>query len=75
MDVARLASSHYGYGWCMGEVDGHWLRFHDGGNARFSAFMIQVPAVDAVVILLSNEQVPLHDHGLRLVAELVGGAC
>jgi CubicO group peptidase (beta-lactamase class C family) len=72
-----LTSAHYGYGWVIGEVQGHPLHFHPGDNAGFNAVNLHLPDHDASVILLSNdegggdEDRDLWGIGLRLVTALL----
>ncbi len=52
--VDRLAD-HYGYGWQLGTINGHRVRFHQGGNAGFCTFNAWFPDLDACIVVLSND--------------------
>jgi CubicO group peptidase (beta-lactamase class C family) len=71
---ARLADLRYGYGWFLGEAEGHRLRFHDGGNDGFSSFNLQMPDANAIIILLSNQEANLQEISFHLAHELLSGS-
>ena len=54
--VAGMPGIHYGYGWFMGELEGHRVRFHDGANAGFRAIDLHLLDHDAELILLANDE-------------------
>ena len=70
-EASAIAGASYGYGWFVGEVEGHPIRFHDGGNAGFASFNILLPDDDAVIILLSNVEASLYEISLHLVTEVL----
>jgi CubicO group peptidase (beta-lactamase class C family) len=54
--VAGVPGIHYGYGWFMGKLEGHRVRFHDGANAGFRAIHLHLLEHAAEVILLANDE-------------------
>jgi CubicO group peptidase (beta-lactamase class C family) len=52
--VDRLADA-YGYGWQLGTIAGHAVRFHSGGNAGFRTYNAWFPEIDGYVVVLSNQ--------------------
>jgi len=69
----------YGYGWVIGELQGHRLRFHTGDNAGFRSINLQLPDDKAVIIVLSNDEIDDEHSGLfdlsrPLVAAVLGEA-
>ncbi len=54
--VAGMPGIHYGYGWFMGVLEGHRVRFHDGANAGFRAINLHLLDHDAAIILLANDE-------------------
>jgi CubicO group peptidase (beta-lactamase class C family) len=53
---SELPGARYGYGWLIAEVGGRQAYFHPGDNAGFAALNIFLPASDAILILLSNDE-------------------
>jgi CubicO group peptidase (beta-lactamase class C family) len=69
----------YGYGWVIGELHGRRLRFHTGDNAGFRSINLRLPDDEAVIILLSNDEIDDKHSGLfalsrPLVAAVLGDA-
>jgi CubicO group peptidase (beta-lactamase class C family) len=48
--------TEYGYGWSLGELAGHRLTFHTGGNAGFQSVNARLGDGDTILIILSNDQ-------------------
>jgi CubicO group peptidase (beta-lactamase class C family) len=68
----ELSSVQYGYGWFIGEVQGHRLWFHPGENAGFHAIALQAPDDGMIVIVLLNEETNPFEIGLYLVRQVLG---
>ena len=54
---ARLSSgerTHYGFGWRIGELDGHKNVGHGGATSGFSATLQRFPEDDLAIIILTN---------------------
>lgn len=67
------SETQYGYGWSMGELAGHRVLFHTGGNAGFRSINIRFPDDDAIVVLLSNDAtIDLERISMRIAGELLG---
>jgi CubicO group peptidase (beta-lactamase class C family) len=73
-EASGIAGASYGYGWFAGEVEGHSIRFHDGGNAGFASFNILLPDDDAVIVLLSNVEASLREISLHIVSGVLNDA-
>ncbi|MEI6666837.1 MAG: serine hydrolase domain-containing protein [Acidobacteriota bacterium] len=68
-------STGYGYGWDIGEYNGHRVQEHAGGNNGFAAYMVRMPDDHAFVIMLSNRSstaVPIQATAHRLAAIAIG---
>lgn len=69
--------TQYGYGWSLGELAGHRVRFHTGGNSGFQSVNARFGDGDTILIVLSNDQTSdLEGITMHLVGglvELVGG--
>ncbi len=52
---AELAKVSYGYGWFLGETEGHRLRLTPGDNAGFRSSSLQLADRDGLIVLLSND--------------------
>ncbi len=72
--IDGIGNMSYGYGWFIAAMDGHRLRYHDGDNAGFSSVNIQLPDDDALIILLSNEEINPQEISLHLVSELLASS-
>ncbi len=65
----------YGYGWDIGEYEGHRVQEHAGGTTGFQSFMVRLPDDRAFVAILSNVQsadVPLQATAHRVAALALG---
>jgi CubicO group peptidase (beta-lactamase class C family) len=51
----ELTKVCYGYGWFLGEMEGHRLRLTAGNNAGFRSNSLQLPDRDGLIVLLSND--------------------
>jgi CubicO group peptidase (beta-lactamase class C family) len=69
---ADLSGVRYGYGWFIGEVEGHRLWFHPGENAGFHSISMLLRDDEAMVLLLLNEEANPFEISLRLVTEVLG---
>jgi CubicO group peptidase (beta-lactamase class C family) len=68
-------TSGYGYGWLMGEYEGHPIQEHNGGINGFLCHTMRLPADDVFVAVLTNSDQPPADPGyiaLTLAAEAIG---
>jgi CubicO group peptidase (beta-lactamase class C family) len=54
LDVVRIDG--YGHGWYVGEVVGHTMYFHPGGNAGFLSLNAVLPEDDVRAVLLTNDE-------------------
>ncbi|MFE2296965.1 serine hydrolase domain-containing protein [Streptomyces sp. NPDC059445] len=77
-DGPALADS-YGYGYALGTLAGHTMRFHIGDNPGYQSFLGWLPAHDTTVVILSNNEEPGLDDVLRrlepVLLEAVGEPC
>lgn len=65
--------TRYGYGWSLGELAGNRLIFHTGGNSGFQSVNARFADSDAVLIVLSNDQLAdLEGITMQLAAGLLG---
>ena len=70
---SEFPGTAYGYGWLVAEVNGQQVYFHPGDNAGFVALNALLPANDALVILLANdEDVDLEKIGREVLREAFG---
>ena len=49
-----LEDEGYGYGYVIGTLFGHRVRYHTGDNPGFRTFQLRVPDLDVSVVILSN---------------------
>lgn len=69
----ELPGARYGYGWFVAKPGGRTIYAHPGDNAGFHALNIVLPASDALLILLANdEDAALKDIGQLLLREALG---
>ena len=62
----------YGYGYFIGTLLGHRVRFHPGDNPGFHTFQIRLPELDFSIVILSNDgDTDIEDVGLKLLTHLV----
>jgi len=47
-------STGYGYGWDIGEYEGHPVHEHAGGVSGFQSFVVRIPDANLYVAILSN---------------------
>lgn len=52
--LPNRAAEAYGYGWQIGQIAGHPVRCHSGGNAGFTSFNAWFPGHSAYVVVLAN---------------------
>jgi CubicO group peptidase (beta-lactamase class C family) len=65
--------TQYGYGWSLGELGGHRVRFHTGGNAGFQSVNARFDDGDTILIVLTNdERADLEGLTMQLAAGLLG---
>jgi CubicO group peptidase (beta-lactamase class C family) len=65
---------HYGYACFIGDIERHRVRFHTGDNPGFRAINVQLPDLNAIIVLLSNEErIDVNSIGLYLATELARG--
>lgn len=50
-----LLREGYGYGYIVGSLFGHRVRYHSGDNPGFRTFQARVPDLDYSVVVLSNQ--------------------
>jgi len=68
-------STGYGYGWDLGEYDGHHVQEHQGGTTGFLSYIIRMPDDHVFVAILSNRNstaVPLQTTAHKVAAIAVG---
>ena len=68
-------STGYGYGWDIGDDDGHRVQEHAGGTTGFVSYLIRMPDDHVFVAILSNRvsmAVPLQATAHRVAALAVG---
>jgi CubicO group peptidase (beta-lactamase class C family) len=51
----RLVDEGYGYGYVVGTLLGHRLRYHNGDNPGFRSLQVRLPELDVSMIALSNQ--------------------
>lgn len=67
------SQTQYGYGWSLGELAGHRLTFHTGGNLGFRSVNARFDDGDALLIVLSNDnESDLQGLTMQLAAGLLG---
>ena len=69
------ASTGYGYGWDIGDYDGHWVQEHAGGTTGFVSHMVRMPDDHVFVVILSNRAsmaMPLQATAHRVAAIALG---
>jgi CubicO group peptidase (beta-lactamase class C family) len=49
-----LKDEGYGYGYVIGTLLGHRVRYHSGDNPGFRTFQLRVPDLDVSIVILSN---------------------
>ena len=49
-----LVDDGYGYGYVIGTLFGHRVRYHTGDNPGFRSIQVRVPDLDVSVVILSN---------------------
>jgi CubicO group peptidase (beta-lactamase class C family) len=73
--VPGVTIEGYGYGWYLGEVAGHRITFHTGGNAGFQSINAVLPDDEACFVALTNDTATdLLDVSLELLALAIGDA-
>ena len=73
--LADGTSTRYGYGWDLGEYEGHRVQEHAGGTAGFQSFVVRAPDDHVFVAILSNTQsgdAPLQATAHRVAAIAMG---
>ncbi|HEX7880999.1 MAG TPA: serine hydrolase domain-containing protein, partial [Candidatus Eisenbacteria bacterium] len=68
-------TSGYGYGWLMGEYEGHPIQEHNGGINGFTCHAMRLPEDKLYVVVLTNSDQPPADPGyiaLTLASEALG---
>jgi CubicO group peptidase (beta-lactamase class C family) len=69
------SSSHYGFGWVVGALQGRPTLWHNGGIPGFNSAIVRLPGDGVVAIVLCNSipaQVVPEDLGFRLAAAAIG---
>ncbi|MFD8733294.1 serine hydrolase domain-containing protein [Streptomyces sp. NPDC059618] len=61
----------YGYGYALGTLSGHPLRFHIGDNPGYQSFLGWLPARDTTIVILCNNEETSLDDVLRQLAPVV----
>lgn len=51
-----LEAEGYGYGYVIGSLYGHRVRYHTGDNPGFRSLQVRCPDLDASVVVLSNQE-------------------
>ena len=67
------SSSHYGFGWVVGAVQGHPTVWHNGGIDGFNSAIVRLPADKVVVVVLCNS-VPAPEDPEELAFKLAATA-
>jgi len=65
----------YGYGWDLGDYDGHRVQEHAGGTTGFVSYMVRMPEDRVFVTILSNRPstvLPLQTTAHRVAALALG---
>ncbi len=68
-------STGYGYGWNIGEYDGHRVHEHSGGLSGYLTYAVRLPDDQVYVAMLSNDfsfVVPPQTTAHRLAARAIG---
>lgn len=68
-------STGYGYGWDIGDYEGHRVQEHAGGTTGFLSYMVRMPDDHVFVAILSNRvsmAVPLQATAHRVAAIALG---
>jgi CubicO group peptidase (beta-lactamase class C family) len=66
-----LTGEGYGYGYVIGSLFGHRVRYHTGDNPGFRTFQLRCPDLDLSVVILSNqEETEIEQVGLRILTHL-----
>jgi hypothetical protein len=69
------SSTHYGFGWVVGAVQGHPTVWHNGGIPGFNSAIVRIPGDGVVAIVLCNSipaPVAPEELAFRLAAAAVG---
>jgi CubicO group peptidase (beta-lactamase class C family) len=70
--VTSDGPGYYGYGWRIGERDGHRMYFHGGLIDGFSAFFMRFPDDRITVILLNNQSdATLYKFSMEFASEIL----
>lgn len=71
--VTSDTPGHYGYGWRIGEQDGHQTYYHGGLIDGYRAFIMRFPDDHLTLILLSNQaDVEMYEFSMEFASELLG---
>lgn len=64
--IERLLEA-YGYGWQLGQIAGHPVRCHGGGNAGFTSYNAWFPELSAhVIVMTNNDEIDTYDLTVQL---------
>lgn len=67
-----LTVEGYGYGYLIGSLLGHSVRYHPGDNPGFRTFQLRCPDLDVSAVVLSNqEETDIEQAGLRLLTNFL----
>jgi CubicO group peptidase (beta-lactamase class C family) len=61
----------YGYGYLLGTLAGHAVRFHTGDNPGFQSFLGWLPGLDVTIVILCNNEETDFDDLLRQLMPVV----